>query len=47
VVGWPTVVLGCAVIGAVMWTITSPDRARRLASLIPAARGHGRPDEKE
>lgn len=37
-IGWPTVVLGGAVIAAVMWTISRPDRTRHLASLIRAAR---------
>jgi hypothetical protein len=37
--GWPTVALGGALIIALMWTLSSPDRTRRLASLIRAIRG--------
>jgi hypothetical protein len=40
VIDWPAAVLGCAVIAAVMGAISSPDRTRRLASLIRAARSH-------
>lgn len=37
-IGWPVVVLGTMVVIAVMVTITSQDRTRRLAILIRAVR---------
>lgn len=37
-IDWPVVVLGGALIVALVWTISSADRTRRLASLIRAAR---------
>ncbi len=37
--GLPAAVLGIILIIAVMWTVSSPDRTRHLASLIRALRG--------
>jgi hypothetical protein len=39
VIGWPVAVLGGVVVFAIMWTVSSQDRTRRLATLIHAARG--------
>jgi hypothetical protein len=36
--GWPAACLGTAVVLAVLWTVSSRDRARRLANLIRAFR---------
>ncbi len=36
--GWPAAFLGSAVVLAVVWTVSSRDRARRLANLIRALR---------
>jgi DnaK suppressor protein len=44
--GWPAAVLGSMVIIALMWTVSSPDRTRHLASLIRAARGSQAPTRK-
>jgi hypothetical protein len=38
VMGWPAAVLGGMALIAVMWTVNSQDRTRRLATLIRAAR---------
>lgn len=37
--GWPTACLGTAVVVAVVWAVSSRDRARRLGNLIRAFRG--------
>jgi hypothetical protein len=46
VIGWPAAVLGGVVVFAIMWTVDSPDRTRRLATLIRAARSRPAPTRK-
>ena len=38
-IGWPAAILGGVAIFALMWTINSADRTKRLATLIRSARG--------
>ena len=44
---WPAAVLGGLAVIAVMWTVSNPDRTRRLATLIRAARGGSAPTRKK
>ena len=46
-VSWPAAVLGGALIAAVLMTINSNERTRRLASLIRATRGRPGPARKD
>lgn len=45
--GWPAAFLGTAVVLAVVWTVSSRDRARRLANLIRAFRTGQQTDRKK
>lgn len=45
--GWPAAFLGIAVVLAVVWTVSSRDRARRLANLIRAFRTSQPTDRKK
>jgi hypothetical protein len=47
VIGWPAAVLGGIAVFALAWTISSADRASRLATLIRSARGGSESEQKK
>jgi hypothetical protein len=38
-IDWPAATFGDVIVAALMWTITSQDRTRRLATLVRSVRG--------